>query len=409
MNLKSNVSESFKSIKDNLLRTILTATIIAIGIMSLVGILTAIDGIKASITESLSSLGANTFDINRKITGRRGGEGRKISPVISYREATKFKEEYDYSDRVSLNIWVTNLAEAKRYSKVTNPNSEVVGIDENYLVNAGYNLVKGRAFSVQELQRGMKVALVGEEIIETLFGEESALNKEIQVLGTYFKIVGIIENTGGVFGGSGTNRSIFIPLETARPLLTSGEPSFGITVGISNEADDEYAIGLATGLMRTIRKDPLNKEDSFTIEKSDTLNSTLNEISGNLRMGGFIIGFITLLGASIGLMNIMLVSVTERTREIGIRKALGAKPRTIRNQFLIEAIVICQLGGMVGIILGLTIGNIIAIAIGSKVFVVPWLWMLIGLIICLLVGVISGYYPAGKASKLDPIEALRYE
>ncbi len=407
MNLRNNISESFKSIKDNLLRTILTATIIAIGIMSLVGILTAIDGMKASITESLSTLGANSFEIYQKRTGRRRGEQRKVYPRITYRQALKFKKEYDYSNSVGIYEWVSGLAEAKRHSKKTNPNSEVIAIDENYLNNEGYNLIKGRGFSSQELIRGLNVALIGEEIVETLFGEENPLNEEILVLGKYFKVIGVIESTGGVFGGSGTNRNILIPLVASLPFLN--EPSFGITVGIDTDQDLEYAMGMATGLMRQIRKDPLNKEDSFTLERSDSISSTLDEISGNLRMGGFIIGFITLLGASIGLMNIMLVSVTERTREIGVRKALGAKPGTIREQFLIEAIVICQLGGIAGVVLGLGIGNIIAVTIGSRVFVVPWLWMFVGIVICLVVGVISGFYPAGKASRLDPIEALRHE
>lgn len=407
MNLRNNISESFKSIKDNLLRTILTATIIAIGIMSLVGILTAIDGMKASITESLSSLGANTFEIYRKRTGRRHGAQSKIYPEITYRQALKFKKEYDYSNSVGIYQGVTGLAEAKRHSKKTNPNSEVIAIDENFMSNQGYNLIEGRGFSNQELKRGLNVAIIGEEIVENLFGKENPINEEIQVLGTYFKVIGVLENTGGVFGGSGTNRNILIPLITSLPFLNS--PSFGITVGINNDQDLDYGMGMATGLMRQIRRDPLNKEDSFTLERSDSMTSTLDDISKNMRMGGFIIGFITLLGASIGLMNIMLVSVTERTKEIGVRKALGAKPKTIREQFLIEAIVICQIGGIAGVLLGLGIGNIIAVAIGSRVFVVPWLWMLIGIIICLVVGVFSGFYPAGKASRLDPIEALRHE
>lgn len=409
MNLYSNISESFKSIKDNLLRTILTASIIAIGITSLVAILTAIDGMKLSITENLSSIGANTFEIYRKSVGRRGGQARKVYPSITYREARDFKEAFEYSNNVSMSIWITALAEAKRQSVKTNPNSQVIGIDENYFKNEGYNIIDGRNFSKHELERGSKVILIGEEIKEVLFEKESAINKEIQVLGSYFKVVGIIENTGSVFGGSGTNRSIFVPVKTALPLITSGSPSFNLKVRVEADQNMDDLMGLATNVMRRVRRDELGQIDSFTLEQSDSLSSTLDDISSSLRIGGFIIGFITLLGASIGLMNIMLVSVTERTREIGIRKALGAKPGLIRRQFLIEAIVICQLGGVAGVILGIIIGNTIANLVGIKVFIVPWLWILTGLLMCFVVGVVSGFYPAGKASRLDPIEALRYE
>ena len=171
----------------------------------------------------------------------------------------------------------------------------------------------------------------------------------------------------------------------------------------------DVAMGEATGIMRIVRQDRITQDSSVEIERSQTVAERLAEITGYLRVGGFAIGIITLLGASVGLMNIMMVSVTERTREIGIRKALGATPRLIRQQFLAEALVVCQIGGIGGVILGILIGNLIANIISPGVFVIPWLWMIVGLIICFIVGIISGYYPAYKASKLDPIESLRFE
>jgi len=168
-------------------------------------------------------------------------------------------------------------------------------------------------------------------------------------------------------------------------------------------------MGEATGLMRSIRRDEIGRESSFDLERSETLAQEMESITSALRIGGFGVGFITLLGASIALMNIMLVSVTERTREVGVRKALGATPLRIRQQFVIEAIVVCLLGGIAGIILGILIGNGISRLMGIEIFVVPWLWMSMGLIVCIAVGLISGYYPAHKASKLDPIESLRFE
>ncbi len=168
-------------------------------------------------------------------------------------------------------------------------------------------------------------------------------------------------------------------------------------------------MGEATGLMRAIRQDKLGEEDSFIIEKSETLAQSLESITSGLRIGGFGVGFITLLGAANALMNIMMVSVTERTREVGVRKALGATPKRIRQQFLIEAIVVCVLGGIAGVLLGILIGNVISRAMGITILVIPWLWMMIGMVVCVTVGLISGYYPAYKASKLDPIESLRFE
>ncbi len=405
-----NVSESFKSIKDNLLRTILTAAIIAIGITSLVGILTAIDGMKSSIEGSFSSIGANSFEIYQKRTGRRQGRGGKTYKRISYAEAVKFRDNYNYGGYVGISVYVTWLAEVKRASKKTNPNSGIIGVDAGFLNSEGYKLSSGRNFTEIEVNQGSGVAIIGSEIAETLFEKDDPIGQKILLLGTYYRVIGVMEKTGGVFGGSGTSRMVLLPIEAARQHMGVREGiSFFVNVNVPLDKDLEMAMGVATGVMRKIRGDSPGKEDSFKLEKSDSISETLDEISGSLRMGGGVIGFITLLGASIGLMNIMLVSVTERTREIGIRKAIGANPSKVREQFLIESIVICQIGGTAGVVLGILVGNGINSLIGGGGFIVPWAWMILGFSICTFVGLVSGYYPASKASALDPIEALRYE
>jgi putative ABC transport system permease protein len=274
----------------------------------------------------------------------------------------------------------------------------------------GIKIEKGRNFSNTEVVYGNNVCIVGVDVIETLFGkDENPLNDYISFYGRRYTIVGILEKQGSVGGDSGPDRAIFIPVENASRLDSRGTFRYTITASGTDPLRLEYEMGQATGVMRKIRQDRIGEEDSFEIAKSRSIGESLEEVAGYLRIGGFTIGFITLLGAAIGLMNIMMVSVTERTREIGIRKALGATPLRIRQQFLIEAIVICILGGILGVFLGIGIGNIVANAIGPGGFLIPWLWILIAFVICVVVGLASGYFPAYKASKLDPIESLRYE
>jgi putative ABC transport system permease protein len=414
MNLIENVREAMNSVKVHLLRTILTGAIIAIGISSLVGMLTAIDGIKAQIAESFAGLGANSFDIRNK--GASGGrvvqEGKteKTYPSISFREAQKFKEDFASIGISTVFNSVSGIAEVKRGSKKTNPNVRVRGGDENYLAIKAIKLAKGRNFSQMEIRYGNSVAIIGKELEETLFEKgEDPLNQKITVFGRPYNVVGVLDKQGGVGQDQGADRQVLIPIENASRLDTRGTFNYRITGVASDPGKIDYEMGQATGIMRKVRQDRVGQEDSFELTKSQSVAESLEEVAGYLRIGGFGIGFITLLGAAIGLMNIMLVSVTERTREIGIRKALGATPLRIRQQFLIEAITICIIGGIFGMILGIAIGNIIANFIGPGGFLVPWLWMVVSFIICIAVGLIAGYIPAFKASKLDPIESLRYE
>ena len=410
MNLKENIREGVKSIKSNLLRTILTASIIAIGITSLVGILTAIDGIKSSIDTSFSSLGANSFDLRRKRPDRTVQEGKeqKKFPLLKKDEVFEFKERFN-EGTVTNHLWVSGGAEIKRLSNKTTPNYTIRGIDEDYFIIRNYNIENGRNFTYFDCQNGVNYAIIGAEVVKHLFKDEDPVNQKITCYGTQFLVIGVLEEKGGFGGDTYADRTVFVPLKTGIRIARRGYLDYRITVNVKDPTKMDYAVGEATSLMRKIRKDPIGEEESFEVKVNKTLEEELDELSSYLRIGGFSIGFITLVGASIGLMNIMLVSVTERTREIGIRKAIGATPKKIRLQFLIEAILICIMGGIGGVLIGLGIGNVIANLIKAGNFVAPWEWVFMGFVVCLFVGLLSGYYPAFKASRLDPIDALRYE
>ena len=413
MNFAENIREGLRSIQDNLLRTSLTVAVIALGITSLVGILTAIDSIQASINSGLADLGANTFDIVDKSKNQRNRRGIQENNTIplAYDETLTFKNDFTEGEVVSISMTAAQATEVKRLSKKTNPNISVDGIDENFLAVKGYNLEKGRPFATTELRTGAYVCLIGAELVTKLFDKENPIDKTIFFANAQYKVVGVLEDkgSGGGGGGGGTARTILVPLVNARALGIEKELAYKIITYVKDMTKFDYVMEEGRGLMRRIRKDGKGKPDSFDINRSESLAATLDETAGTLRLAGFGIGFITLIGAAIGLMNIMMVSVTERTREIGVRKALGATPAKIRQQFLIEAIVICQLGGIAGIIMGIGIGNAVSKLLDAGEFIIPWLWMAVSFVVCIVVGIVSGFYPAYKASRLDPIESLRYE
>ncbi|WP_343533736.1 ABC transporter permease [Pedobacter sp.] len=410
MNYKENVRLAMQSIKSNRLRTFLTALIIAIGISALVGILTTIDAIEKKMTDAFSSMGANAFTIrNRGTNIRIGGPGQrpKSYKPIRYEDALKFKERLNAPASVSISVFASNGATVKYGQEKTNPNINIRGIDENGLAAQGLELGQGRNFNSAESLSGPNICVIGSEIAKTLFKNSDPLDKVINAGNNRLRVIGVLASKGSGMGAN-VDRAVYVPLFKAKVINANANPSYTITVLVPNADLIDNVIGESTSTFRSIRKIKIGEGNNFEITKSDAVAQTLIENLQVVVYGGVSIGIITLLGASIALMNIMLVSVTERTREIGIRKAIGANPAVIRRQFLIEAIVICLLGGVLGILLGIAIGNIISLVMGGG-FIIPWLFIGLGLALCVLVGVVSGYYPAKKASKLDPVEALRYE
>ena len=409
--IKENISEAIKSIKGQLLQTSITVLIIAIGIVALVGILTSIDAISGSISDSFSSMGSNSFSIkNYGFSGgfQKGGRKRKFFNRISYQEAIDFKNRYSYPATVSVSTRASSLATLKYRSEKTNPNIFVFGTDENYFETSGYDIERGRNFSESDIRYGSHVVIIGKDIENKLFpNKENAIDKLISIGPGKYRIIGILKSKGSSMGFGG-DKNAFIPIINSRQNFSTSNPTFTISVKADTQGEVDAAIGEAMGVFRIIRKDKVKQESSFEISKSDSFANMFLEQIDFVRIAAIAIALITLLGSAIGLMNMMLVSVTERTREIGVRKAIGASAATIRVQFLIEAVVICQLGGFLGIILGIIFGNIVGYFVGVG-FIIPWAWMILGVVLCFIVGLLSGIYPAYKASKLDPIESLRYE
>ncbi|MCW5909380.1 MAG: ABC transporter permease [Chitinophagales bacterium] len=411
MNLTENIKLALRVIRTNLLRTLLTVSIIMFGITALIGILTATEGIRAKMVSSFTEMGSNTFTIRSEGNIRRKGGPRRNrkaeNPPLTLQQVSTFKENFKYPAVISASIPANTNAIVVYQSKKTNPNVLVFGVDENYLKVSGYTIGEGRNFSKTEIESGSDVVLLGKDVVAKVFEPyDTVIGKLISVGSKKYKVVGILGSKGS--SQIATDNQVMIPLINSRYSFPKEDASYALNIMVSDATELELAIDEATGVLRGIRHLRLNDENDFSIDKSDRLADQILSQLSYVKIATIIIGVLTLIGAGIGLMNIMLVSVNERTREIGISKALGANKRAIRIQFLTEAIVICQIGGALGIVLGILIGNLVGVFLQTG-FIFPYQWVLGGIVFTFIVGLTAGYYPANRAADLDPVEALRYE
>lgn len=412
MNLTENIRLALRVIVSNKLRTALTVSIIMFGITALIGILTATEGIRVKMVNSFTEMGSNTFTVRSSGTVKPSKRGprrnRKAeNPAITLQQVNSFKEHFNFPAMVSASCDANRNAIILRESKKTNPNVIVVGVDNNYLKVSGTNIAEGRNFSKAEVDNGTNVALLGKDVVTKVFEPyDTVVGKTVSIGNKKYKVIGILASKGA--SQMSSDNQAMIPLQNARYSFPEDDRSYALSIMVNKPEELNLAIDEATGVLRGIRKLRLNDENDFDIGKSERL---ADQILGQLkyvRIATIVIGILTLIGAGIGLMNIMLVSVNERTREIGISKALGATKRVIRIQFLTEAIVICQIGGLLGIVLGVLLGNLMGLLLQTG-FIFPGLWVTAGIGFTFIVGLTAGLYPAYKAADLDPVEALRYE
>jgi putative ABC transport system permease protein len=424
MKVTDVLSLAFRTVRSNKLRTGITVAIIAFGIMALIGIITAIEAMNQKLTESFSSMGANGFTIRYKERNVRIGNGNQdvavskkgakkqkqssLNKILTEDEAEQFSNAYQFpGTTVGVSVFAGRNSTIAYQSLKTSPNVLLFGGDENYLYLNGFSLYSGRNFARQEIQSVQNICLLGFDVATKLFKIDPSLavNHVVRINDVPYRVIGVLESRGSSFGFSRDN-IIIIGYKNVKKFFGVSSFSIGVKTNQINQVED--AMGEAEGVFRAVRKLNTTEESNFVVERSDSVAEKAMNVLSYLTAAIVVIGFITLIGSSIGLMNIMLVSVTERTKEIGLIKAIGGKGSSVRQQFLSEAVMISVLGAFFGIILGVLVGNLFSMVLKTG-FVVPWKWVFYGIAICGTVGLLAGLYPALKAGKLNPIEALRYE
>jgi putative ABC transport system permease protein len=425
MTLQDSFILAWRTVKSNKLRTGITVAIIAFGIMALIGIITAISAMNQSLKENFSFMGANAFSIRYKeMNARMGGPGQgeefsktkkglkekksNLDKVIRLEEAAYFKDHYGFS-RAQVSVYRRGNGNNELHykNKKTNPQVSMFGADENYLAVSGYVLSTGRNLNSVDIQSGRNVCVIGSNVASKLFPAkpEKCVDKIILVGGKPYRVVGLLKSKGS----SAMLRQDDVIITSVKNLRQYQiNASYQIGISVNNVTELVPAIDEATVEMRKARRLIPTEKENFVIDKSDKFAEMFIGFLAGISGAAGAIGMITLIGAAIGLMNIMLVAVNERTREVGLIKAIGGKKKDVRRQFLFESILISILGAVFGIILGILVGNIFSLILNTG-FVVPWMWVGIGIVICTVVGLAAGIYPAMKAASLNPINALRYE
>ncbi len=425
MRFRDVFSLAFRSVRSNKLRTGLTISIIALGIMALILVYTSIKAINQKFTDSFSTMGANGFTIRFKERNFQMGNGgmdklkkekagnkkakkSNMGKHITIDDAEIFRKNYQFPSISSISVFANRNALISFETKKTSPNVVLFGGDENYLDLNGFNLIAGRNINLVDIHSARYVCLLGNDVASKLFNSkpEKAINAIVRVQNIPYRVIGVLASRGSSFGMSWDNRVVISYKNVHRQFNSNSSYVVGVM------ADDltlvNEAMGEAEGLFRSVRKLTTTEENNFVMDRNDSIvEKAMNSIRF-ITISATVIALITLIGAAIGLMNIMLVAVTERTKEVGLIKAIGGKSKTVRYQFLLEATIISVLGAIFGIILGILLGNVVSLLINTG-FVVPWNWVILGVAICTIVGLLAGLYPALKAGRLNPIEALRYE
>ena len=408
MNFLETLRLALTSLSANKLRSGLTMLGIAVGVFSVIGVMTVITGLRANIETGLNVLGANSFQFSKYPAINFSDPRQRFSNRrdITYDQASRFKEFMRGSAEVSLQL-MRRGRRASYLDRRTNPNVGLVGTDENFISSRNFEISAGRNIGPDDVEFGRSVVVIGAEIVAKLFLNEEPLAKLIRIDGQSYTVIGVLAPKGSAFGQSQDNNAL-IPL--THYLQSYGRTGRSISINVQASGQEVLAAtqDTATGMMRLVRGlDPEDGND-FEVFSNDTLIESFNKVAGIVAVGAFVISAIALVASGVGVMNIMLVSVTERTKEIGIRKSIGAKKRNILMQFLIEAVLLSMVGGLAGITLGVIGGNVASHLLNAAA-VFPWGWAFTGLTVCSAIGVGFGFYPAWKAASLDPIEALRYE